>query len=350
MYCFSKGAEVNAGKRLPWSRFEMMRRHRLRSIVRLMCAAALSLLILGCPLVDGDGPVTVDIVVSDDSSRTADESSAKSFTPDSISRFYAKAYARNTESELYPLTDSEGSAVVAELVYDADASVWKGSVELRGSGGITILVVAQGEADAAGSSVFPPTLYYGSTVIDPNETDTANISALQGYALRDVGPSGGYIFYEQSDLASLQTGWRYLEAAPEGWFDSGDDPTRQWGLYKNRTGIIQDAVGCGVENTCALCRLLQDGEESDRAAQICSSASCGDCREWFLPSFGELELMFEVLHAQNPPLGGFSDSDVYWSSSELDAETARWLRCDGTEGDAPKNYDNLIHVRPARRF
>lgn len=350
MYCFSKGAEVNAGLGSSWSRFEMMRRHRLRSIVRLMCAAVLSLLVWGCSLVDGDGPVTVDIVVSDDSSRAVDEFSAKSFSPDSISRFYAEAYARDAENELYQVTDADGAAVMAELVYDADDSVWKGSVDLGERGSITILVVAEGDADDTKEGAVPPTLYYGSIVIDPNETDTAAISALHGYALRDAGPSGGYIFHEQSNLASLQTGWRYLEAAPENWFEGGDDPASQWGLYNNQTGITHDAVGCGMENTCALCGVLQHEEESDRAAQLCSSASCSDCSDWFLPSFGELELMFRVLHTQEPSLGGFSDSDVYWSSSELDAKNARYLRCDGTEGDAPKNCDNLIHVRPVRRF
>jgi hypothetical protein len=77
------------------------------------------------------------------------------------------------------------------------------------------------------------------------------------------------------------------------------------------------AIGTGKQNTEKILIFLQGTGEFGRAAQRCDSLSVEGFDDWFLPSLGELYLMWENLKQKG--LGGFSNSD-YWSSSESD----RW--------------------------
>ena len=64
-----------------------------------------------------------------------------------------------------------------------------------------------------------------------------------GYAVGDVGPAGGFVFYENPNFAA--DGWRFLEAAP---FDQSAGA--KWGCFRHAIeGARGTAVGTGMQNT-----------------------------------------------------------------------------------------------------
>ena len=141
------------------------------------------------------------------------------------------------------------------------------------------------------------------------------------YVLRDIGPAGGYIFYDKGSYSKADfrivkaapdpvpitppyDAWRYLEAAP-----SDQSPGAEWGCYGSILGAGGTAVGTGEQNTLD----INTGCTTPGiAADICANLSLGGYSDWFLPSKDELNLMYENLKVHG--VGGFAD-DRYWSSS-----------------------------------
>jgi hypothetical protein len=84
------------------------------------------------------------------------------------------------------------------------------------------------------------------------------------------------------------------------------------------------------------------------AAKACADYRGGGMSDWFLPSYGELDLMYNNLRRNN--IGGFTDG-CYWSSSQSDYSFAGRLDFDrGSWGGNinTKNYD--FSVRAVRAF
>jgi hypothetical protein len=176
------------------------------------------------------------------------------------------------------------------------------------------------------------------------------------YALRDIGPAGGYIFYDKGNyyktdstigkaapdpvpITPTYSDWRYLEAAP-----SDQSTSAPWGCQGTLiSGADGTAVGTGEQNTID----IETGcTTPDTAADICANLSLGGYTDWFLPSKGELNLMYENLKVSG--VGGFAD-DAYWSSSELNAYDA-WYQYfnDGYQYSYLKN--KTYRVRAFRAF
>jgi uncharacterized repeat protein (TIGR02543 family) len=135
------------------------------------------------------------------------------------------------------------------------------------------------------------------------------------YSLRDIGPAGGYIFYDdEADGVDNIVGARYLEAAPSDQ-DAGDGA--EWGCHETLiTGADGILVGTGEQNTID----IENGcTTADTAADICANLSLGGETDWFLPSIEELNLMYENLKLSG--VGGFADY-FYWSSSQYDDSNA----------------------------
>jgi len=85
---------------------------------------------------------------------------------------------------------------------------------------------------------------------------------------------------------------------------------------------------------------------SGTAADICANLSLGGYSDWFLPSKDELNLMYENLKIFR--VGGFTDG-FYWSSSEYDADLARYQGF----GIGSQGYDykhESLPVRAVRAF
>lgn len=170
------------------------------------------------------------------------------------------------------------------------------------------------------------------------------------YALRDIGPAGGYIFY---DKGSYSDGWQYLEAAPVSTEWTG----REWGSYETLIGGTGTGIGTGQSNTTTIVAWLNNNTDdtygdvtykTDRAAYLCDALVYDDYSDWFLPSRDELNLMYVNLKLSG--VGGFTGYDFYWSSSEYNANNA-WLQdfSNGSQYNGfNKNY--FVRVRAVRAF
>lgn len=207
--------------------------------------------------------------------------------------------------------------------------------------------------------------------------DTTIYAKWVGYfEIGGIGPSGGYVFYENPNWET--DGWRYLEAAPYGWYkgesDSSGaytgeyDPSFQWGAYGYAVDPSAQAtgIGTGASNTVNIVN-YHDGlwqlypEKGDFyknpteyfnkndgkvAAKVCADYRGGGYNDWFLPSKDELNQMGLNLKSQG--LGGFSD-DYYWSSSDYTANSA-WSQgfYYGYQYSYSRYYE--FRVRPVRSF
>jgi len=137
------------------------------------------------------------------------------------------------------------------------------------------------------------------------------------YALGDIGPAGGYIFY---DKGSSSDGWRYLEAAPVSTEWTGKQWEGKWTLI----GGTGTGIGSGQNNTTIIVIWLNSHSETGKAAQLCYALNYGGYSDWFLPSKDELNLMYTNLHDIATPVGGFAGHG-YWSSSE-DVAYGAWAQ------------------------
>lgn len=209
------------------------------------------------------------------------------------------------------------------------------------------------------------------------------------YKVGDIGPAGGYIFYDcdadndvlyvdsrgetktnEDGLISSECGWRFLEVAPEYLSYTNSSGTTKttylFGYYRtssagsNLTVGTKTAIGTGKANTEALVKAMGETaytESSGTTKGIYAAKACADYSitkdgtvydDWFLPSKDELKLMYVNLYKQG--LGSFATTDDYfWSSSEGSNDNA-WLQYFGSGNqDSTNRYDNS-YVRPVRAF
>jgi uncharacterized repeat protein (TIGR02543 family) len=203
------------------------------------------------------------------------------------------------------------------------------------------------EADGSGLSYDPDEL------LTMPDTDMVLYAVWEKiYAVGEQSSAGGYIFYDdEADGVDNIPGYRYLEAAPYGWYNGGDDPAFEWGGSGNTVGTTLSEIGFGAANTAAITSELGEGSY---AAKVCADYSLNSYGipydDWFLPSRMELNLMYENLYLESS--GGFL-ADTYWSSTENSSESHGYAYSqdfnDGYiwTGDS-KQYQN--HIRPIRAF
>jgi len=162
----------------------------------------------------------------------------------------------------------------------------------------------------------------------------------------DLGPSGGYIFYDKGEFTE---GWRFLEAA------STEYENIVWGGYRTNVGGTGTAIGTGASNTSKIVAAFGDAEpdenKRDYAAKVCTDLvmmkDSVAYEDWFLPSQDELNEMYTQLLPQDL---GYFHNEFYWSSSEDDSSYA-WGQI-FTIGVHPSNLrrDGSTRVKPVRAF
>ncbi|MDR0600982.1 MAG: hypothetical protein LBG42_01240 [Treponema sp.] len=156
------------------------------------------------------------------------------------------------------------------------------------------------------------------------------------YRIGDRGPAGGIVFYDKGRASG---GWRYLEAAPV-----QTETNREWG-----TGISAEtspAVGTGKRNTQYLVEAMKKKNIKGNAVLYCDELEHGGVNDWFLPSAGELELMYKNLKTKG--LGDFAET-AYWSSTAGNSN----MHCSFQfkSGRATENYGaDTAKVRAIRAF
>jgi hypothetical protein len=155
-----------------------------------------------------------------------------------------------------------------------------------------------------------------------------HLSLKSVYKIGNRGPAGGFVFFDKGNYSS---GWRYLEAAVK------DQGRSKWGCYdKSISKKKMTSIGTGKINTQLISHHCLDG---NIAAKLCISYKGGGKSDWFLPSLGELSLMYNNL--QKSGIGGFS-GDYYWSSSESSSISSWCKRFRFTQVIDDSNVDKYL--------
>lgn len=174
------------------------------------------------------------------------------------------------------------------------------------------------------------------------------------YRVGDIGPDGGYIFYDcdedndkgNSDgLKSSECGWRYLEAAKSDL----KDPI-EWGCFSSDNYQTKYNIGSGYKNTELL--LVNRNRQYPPSSDYVWKKDIDGKTDWYIPSKDELNLMYVNLHKKG--LGSFRN-DKYWSSSEYYKDGTHqkfeaWCQNfkDGSQSGEKRN--NYCYIRPVRQF
>ena len=173
------------------------------------------------------------------------------------------------------------------------------------------------------------------------DTVTADITLTavwkKSYNIGDVGPAGGWIFYDidadnasgnADNLNSYDAGWKYIEAAPDDWNNgtSTGDIQLTWGPNNTTiAGGTETGIGKGKENTVNIMAVTPPEGREFTAAKICWTYSVSKdsitYSGWFLPSKDELAALYTNLakSTSSTKKGTWKTSygtDSYWSSSE----------------------------------
>jgi hypothetical protein len=231
-----------------------------------------------------------------------------------------------------------------------------------GAKGATGAAGAKGDTGAAGAKGDTGTAGTNGTNATVAITQQS-ICGAGGTSLCKIGvqgPGGGLIFFV--DYNDQYTGLNYLEAAPVGWGNAitinqggltGEttgsatvDPLMKW--CSDTSSLLgldawaNSAVGVGGSNTSTADTTCAGG-----AIQAVSDYAGGTKTDWFLPSLGEVMLMYTNLRQVG--VGGFA-SGSYWSSSEVDADFA-WHQSFVSGFQANYVYKAYpFYVRPVRAF
>ena len=177
-------------------------------------------------------------------------------------------------------------------------------------------------------------------------TTAAEGSSTVTYALGDIGPGGGLVFY---DAGSVQEWGQYLEMAPNTWSGLGTPDERiAWcnNSTSDVTGAVGTAIGTGSSNTIAMDVACTSG-----AGQEAADYPGGAKTDWFLPSKDELTAMYNyklVMPIRMLAAYGF-DNYAYWSSSQIVADGAYYKDFTGGYSSAANKFDPF-RVRPVRAF
>ena len=153
-------------------------------------------------------------------------------------------------------------------------------------------------------------------------------------AIGDTGPAGGVVFYLDA------SGKNGMEAA------RGDQASAEWGCKgQSVPGARHWEIGTGKTNTADI---VAGCATPGIAAKVASAYSLNGYQDWYLPSFLELD----ELYNQKAVVGGFnqtSSTGFYWTSTEEDGSVADQLKFrDGVFYSIPK--DSKDRVRAIRSF
>jgi len=165
----------------------------------------------------------------------------------------------------------------------------------------------------------------------------------------DTGPGGGVVFY---DAGTSKKWGRYLEAAPAGW--SGAEKRFVWCPSGSKGGSAAldtgDGLGAGRANT----RVVVKACGTATAAGAAAAYRGGGLSDWFLPSKGELNVLYKQRAKVGGLAGGAGGFTLYWSSSQardvVDFMYSAWAQefADGNQLATVKYGDG--RVRPVRAF
>ena len=115
----------------------------------------------------------------------------------------------------------------------------------------------------------------------------------------------------------------------------------KWGCFEKTIGGTSAAVGAGQANTLAI---INACDSVNIAARVCNDLVLNGYSDWFLPSKGELDLLYN-----NKTLFRGIKTDYYWSSTEVDGGKAQCQ--DFYDGHHMKYEKSKVYnIRAVRAF
>jgi hypothetical protein len=112
------------------------------------------------------------------------------------------------------------------------------------------------------------------------------------------------------------------------------------------TGADAYALGSGLQNTLDIVA-QGNTNAAECGAVYCNDLVSGGQSDWYLPSIGELHLMFNVLRLQ---LGLTFSNSAHWSSTETAAANLAIYKGFSDDAIANANKADPAVIRPIRRF
>lgn len=187
---------------------------------------------------------------------------------------------------------------------------------------------------------------------------SSNITGLNGYttyyvrayAINGVGTAYGNELSFQSNLSIGQSYgggivFYIAEGEHHGLVCAEQDQTQGISWWNNsfiNTGATGTSLGTGQSNTTII---LNTQGAGSYAASICDQLDLNGYNDWYLPSIGELQLMFIRIQPR------FEETN-YWSSSEINQNNSYSMSFDPRGGGTPiSSAKNVIwRVRAVRSF
>jgi hypothetical protein len=218
-----------------------------------------------------------------------------------------------------------------------------------GPTGATGIQGPQGATGASGT---------GSTGLSFQALSVCGVSRTSPCSLGAIGPGGGLIFF--IDSAGEYQDFDYLEAAPTDGAGSvpwvteilfcGEGNLNCTTSYVSSVSATRElqALGTGLRGTLRVVHRGDSGSVNRAyyAAGVASSYSTATAADWYLPSYDELEKMYQNLHQLG--LGSFTNN-IYASSSELtELNVSNINFTNGAWASTLKTFETS--VRPIRSF
>ncbi|MCL2602333.1 MAG: hypothetical protein FWD91_05925 [Treponema sp.] len=178
------------------------------------------------------------------------------------------------------------------------------------------------------------------------------------FTLGQTGPSGGKIFYYDSDGFDLYIGTSdekitayYLEAAPNDYTDNGtaefkwQDPVSI--SVPKTSSLNAEKVGQGRRNTALiLAEMVKENKSMEDAPAAFNAFNYDGSGTWFLPSMEE----YKALNSQKSAVGAIG---IYWSSNEysFNVANANTFNMDSNSPSTGVGKTTSSHkVRPIRAW
>lgn len=246
--------------------------------------------------------------------------------------------------------------------------------------------------------VVPKTRVIGSSLLtsaspsaSPSPSPSPSASPSPAYAVGDVGPGGGIVYYVDNTGFNCGSGFtatgsptggkcNYLEVAPSGW-NSGTDPVKAWAVTANQgadvSGITNEigpnnsssGIGLGYKNSALIVTQngTYDASTNNYAAGAARTYAGNFKSDWYLPTTAELNLLCQWnngltqivttrctggINTINTGTGAGSSGFIardYWSSSTGNADVV-WYQGFGTGFQDASLKDTTNRVRPVRAF
>lgn len=134
------------------------------------------------------------------------------------------------------------------------------------------------------------------------------------------------------DGSAESQNWRYLICDQKDPASS----SKQWGPYGTNENLIAVAIGAGLPNTNVMINKYADNDTY--WWKLIKEKRDNTGLDWFMPSLNELDILYDNRHVISSEGGTSLSSAFYWSSSEVNNNTAWYLDFSlGGKGNVNKN-------------